>query len=140
MKRSILVLLLVACIIAVVADSAAARDPLRQGRRFERQEQPLRSEDYADLLDPGLRGLMESAAVDTYCVIWYDFESSNWQGWTRHDNTEQVDAFFHVDDFAGLGGGDFGGYHPLEGTRSMWCGARPNAGDPYFCSWQKAPG
>lgn len=64
-----------------------------------------------------------------------------WQGWTRLDNTVgQQDTFFHVDDFSGLGGGDFGRLHPLEGVRSMWCGVRPDPNDCYAASWQSPPG
>jgi hypothetical protein len=90
---------------------------------------------------PGLEPepLME-AAVDTYNIVRYTFDNHDWQGWTRVDRTGQVDTFFHVDDFAGLGGGDFGGLVPIEGLKSMWCGARPNPTDPYLCSWKKAPG
>ena len=87
-------------------------------------------------LDPGLLAQYTSAAVDTYCIVWYDFEPNDWQGWTRYDDTAQPDTFFHVDDFAGLGGG----YGPIEGTRSIWCGARPDTLDPYLCGWQSAPG
>jgi hypothetical protein len=100
----------------------------------------LNAAEFPELSDPGLRGLYESAAADTYCIVWYTFETNNWQGWTRVDFTSQNDTYFHVDDFAGLGGGTFGGLVPLEGTKSMWCGARPNASDPYLCSWINAPG
>ena len=55
------------------------------------------------------------------------------------DNTAQVDTFFHVDDFAGLGGGDFGRLVPIEGTKSLWCGTPPGD-DFYMCSWFNAPG
>jgi hypothetical protein len=72
--------------------------------------------------------------------VWYTFETNNWQGWTKIDFTSQNDSYFHVDDFAGLGGGSFGGLVPVEGTKSMWCGARPNTSDPYLCSWLNAPG
>ncbi|MFH1754511.1 MAG: FlgD immunoglobulin-like domain containing protein [Candidatus Latescibacterota bacterium] len=42
--------------------------------------------------------------------------------------------FFHVDDFAGLGGG----YSPLAGDQSMWCGARP--GSVELCGYKSLPG
>jgi len=42
------------------------------------------------------------------------------QGWTSADLTEQPQIFFHVDDFAGLGGA----LSPLAGTKSFWCGTR----------------
>jgi hypothetical protein len=93
-----------------------------------------------ELTEPALRTLSESAAVDTYCIISYDFEPASWQGWTKLDRTAQFDTFFHVDDFNGLGGGSFGRLIPLEGTKSMWCGIRPSPGDPYLCGFQSAPG
>lgn len=84
-------------------------------------------------------GMQAASAVDTYMIVWYDFDPMNWQGWTRVDNTAQADTFFHVDDFDGLGEGSWGMLVPLEGSRSMWCGARPGT-DPYMCSWENAPG
>ncbi len=83
--------------------------------------------------------LMAAAAVDTYCIVWFDFEQMDWQGWTSIDNTAQVDVWFHVDDFAGLGGGDFGRLVALEGSKSLWCGTPPGT-DFYLCSWFNAPG
>jgi hypothetical protein len=80
-----------------------------------------------------------AAAVDTYCIVWYDFEHMDLQGWSIIDETAQIDTFFHVDDFAGLGGGDFGRLQPIEGTKSAWCGMRPGD-DFYMCTWQSAPG
>ncbi|MCX5752802.1 MAG: T9SS type A sorting domain-containing protein [Candidatus Krumholzibacteria bacterium] len=125
------------CLIALLAGSGAARDVANSGLR------PVKAwsnEEFPELIDPGLRGLYEVVAVDTYCIVWYTFEQMNWQGWTRSDETAQRDTFFRVDDFAGLGGGSYGGLVPLEGTKSMWCGARPNLIDPYMCSWLEAPG
>ncbi len=45
-----------------------------------------------------------------------------------------------MDDFAGLGGGSHGLLAPIEGTKSMWCGTRPDENDRYLCSWYDAPG
>jgi hypothetical protein len=116
----------------------SARDIDKDQRRAMR---PWSADELVDpaLVDPGTRDLFNSAQADTYCMVWYDFEQMNWQGWTRHDNTAQIDTFFHVDDFAGLGGGDYGGLVALEGTKSMWCGTRPGT-DEYLCSWVAAPG
>jgi len=140
MKKSATVILLIACVVAAVSNLAAARDPLKQGLRINRSEQPLPPEEYQDLLDPGFRGLMESAAVDTFCIAWYTFEQMNWQGWTKLDVTAQRGDFWRVDNFSGLGGGSYGGLVAIEGTKSMWCGARPSTTDPYLCSWYDAPG
>ena len=126
-----------AAILAALVSTAEAREDRsiagRPARSEGRLEAPL--PDGIDSL-----GLYTAAAVDTYCTVWYTFETNSWQGWTRVDNTAQKGTFFHVDDFAGLGGGVHGGLMPLEGTKSMWCGVRPNTADPYLCSWAYAPG
>ena len=82
-----------------------------------------------------------AAAVDTYCIVWYDFETFDMQGWYVDDNDTGPGQgiFFHVDDFDGLGGGDYGRLVPIEGAKSAWCGARPTD-DYYMCSWNAAPG
>ncbi len=123
---------LVLCSLSVVS----ARDIRNDGLRFHEAEA-----DGSDpsAIDPGLQTLMAAAAADTYCIVWYDFEFMEWQGWESVDNTAQVDTFFHVDDFSGLGGGDFNRLHALEGTKSLWCGTRPGL-DFYMCSWYNAPG
>ena len=77
--------------------------------------------------------------VDTYNIVWYDFEDMNWQDWTRCDMTAQVDTFFHVDDFDGLEGGAYGLLVPISGSKSIWCGARPGT-DEYMYWWLYAPG
>jgi len=136
MKRSVIVVSALVVLLCIAA-SAFAREPVTRGLRPERA---WTQQEFPELTDPGLMGLVESAAVDTYCIVWYDFETMHWQGWSRLDRTAQVDTFFHVDDFAGLGGGSHGRLIPLEGTKSMWCGARANAADPYLCSWKDAPG
>jgi hypothetical protein len=135
--RKLLCLPLTFLLFVLCTECAAARDTANPGRR---PTIAWSSERALENIDPGLRGLYESAAVDTYCIVWYSFETNSWQGWTRVNNTAQIDTFFHVDDFVGLGGGSFGGLVPAEGTKSMWCGVRPNASDPYLCSWKRAPG
>ncbi len=136
------VIILILCACPLPARESAGTKPALM--------RPLTGEELVDpRLDGGeMRELLTSAQVDTYCIVWYDFEEMDWQGWTRVDNTEQVDRFFHVDDFAGLGGGSKGGLVPLEGTKSMWCGLRDwdhqVPGCPgsytYLCSWVTAPG
>jgi hypothetical protein len=136
MKKG-LVVLLGMVFVALLIGSVAARDAVKPGLR------PVRdwsAEQMAGENGLGPEALFESAAADTYCIVWYTFEQMNWMGFTRVDQTAQVATFYHVDDFNGLGGGDFGGLVAIEGTKSMWCGARPNLSDPYMCSWKKAPG
>jgi len=130
-------LLLCFCLVALLVGTVSARQTAKlpkQPFRIISSDAPLES------TDMDRRALNESAVVDTYCIVGYNFEPHSWQGWTRVDRTAQVDTFFHVDDFSGLGGGSFGSLVPLQGTKSMWCGARPNSSDPYICSWRRAPG
>jgi hypothetical protein len=61
-------------------------------------------------------------------------------GWMSVDRTAQTGTWFHVDDFSGLGGGLSGLLAPLEGSQSMWCGARPDAGNPVLCGYATLPG
>jgi hypothetical protein len=116
-------------------NDGAAREAAKPGLRPARADSEDRT---PGPVDPGLRGLYEEAAVDTYCIVWYDFEPMYWPGWTKYDCTAQKGTFWHVDDFAGLGGGSHGGLVPLEGTKSFWCGASGESGA--MCSWRDAPG
>ena len=118
---------------SIVPAREAANPRMREMKEISRAQS-------RGLVDPGLRDLYDAAAVDTYCLARYNFDFNNWQGWTPVDRTAQPDTFFHVDDFYGLGGGAHGYLVPLEGWKSMWCGARANSGDPYLCGWESAPG
>jgi hypothetical protein len=62
------------------------------------------------------------------------------QGWTSVDLTAQLGIFFHVDDFIGLGGGDFGRLTPIAGNQSMWCGTRLDSTSENFYSCEFLPG
>jgi len=72
------------------------------------------------------RGLFVSSAVDTYVLAEFDFGLINPdpQGWVSVDRHEEDGTFFHVDDFAGLGGGESGRLRPIHGEKSLWCGSR----------------
>ncbi len=116
-----------------------ARDRVNVDYHVWRYWSPEQYAGHLSEIDPGLREMYSSAAVDTYNIVWYDFEPMDWQGWTQVDNTAQHGRFFHADDFAGLDGGDFGRLVPIEGTKSLWCGARPDTSE-YMCGWYNAPG
>ena len=62
------------------------------------------------------------------------------EAWTTVDRTAQPIEFWHVDDFAGLGGGLSGFLAPLEGTKSMWCGTRGDPNDLTLCGYVTVPG
>jgi len=130
--RKALVALLSVCLLVCFIGSVSARDAVQNGLRIQR--------DVGDLgIDQGLSDMYNVAAVDTYCIVWYNFEPNSWQGFTQQDMTAQISTWFHADDFLGLAGGQYGRLYPLEGAISMWCGARPGS-DPYLCGWYFAPG
>ena len=134
MKRTVIVVLAAVLVVSLISISGA-KDTKKEQARFYR---PNYEADGMDIPGYETRTNLTAAAADTYCIVWYDFEGMDWQSWTQVDNTAQKGVFFHVDDFAGLGGGTFGRLVPIEGAKSVWCGARPT-GD-YSCSWASAPG
>jgi hypothetical protein len=80
-------------------------------------------------------------ASDTTVVASWTFDDgmggANPQNWTSFDRTEPgANLYFHVDDFAGLNAAD---YAPIQGARSLWCGARPCA-TPEVCNYLTLPG
>jgi hypothetical protein len=148
MKKT-LVLLLGVCFVGLLVGSIAAREaPVRPPYRMDVHEwiatHGPELNEAGLIIDPGLRSLYESAVADTYQIVWYDFEtavSPNLPaGWTKRDGTAQIDTFFHVEDFFGLGGGHFGLLVPLEGDQSMWCGVKDSPTADPFCGWINLPG
>ena len=141
MKSSLFIALAVILVATVFVPDAVQARPKEEDTKGLRPvvsvPDELRAEGEALLESMGMAPA--AAAVDTYCIVWYDFEHMDLQGWSIIDETAQIDTFFHVDDFAGLGGGDFGRLLPIEGTKSAWCGVRPGD-DFYMCTWQSAPG
>ncbi|HET6349646.1 MAG TPA: choice-of-anchor Q domain-containing protein, partial [Candidatus Krumholzibacteria bacterium] len=80
-----------------------------------------------------------SASTDTFNLFAASFESGTSctpMGWTMVDLTEQTGVYFHIDDYSGLEGF---GLTPLDGAKSLWCGARPSA-SPVMCSYLTLPG
>jgi hypothetical protein len=69
--------------------------------------------------DVSFEGLRVSAVADTTILAHYDFETGP-QGWVPVDMTEQPGRYWHVDDYAGLGGGSFGLLTPVRGNQSLW--------------------
>jgi hypothetical protein len=138
MKKALVVLLGV-CLLALFIGSVSARDV---DRTTVRKHKAVTDNEFGQVPFEGMvpDQYLTSALQDTYLIVKYDFETMNWQGWTRQDNTSQVSIFTHVDDFAGIEPGDWGLLTELEGEKSYWCGARPNESDFYLCSWVYAPG
>jgi hypothetical protein len=107
-------------------------------------------QDHADQFHAPIAGLNQintinrsAAGTDTTFLGSWSFDTGGIcdpQGWTSVDYTEQIGAMFHVDDFSGLNGGDFGWLVPLEGNQSLWCGLRPVPDDPELCGYAALPG
>ena len=132
MRKGLIPFLCLALLVSIAP--ASARDATNNGIRINRDAE-------LSVTDPGLDNLYSAAAVDSYCIVWFDFEPNTWQGWTRVDNTAQIGTWFHCDDFNGLSGGFAGRLVAIEGTQSAWCGARPTDGPfEYMCAWERAPG
>jgi hypothetical protein len=94
-------------------------------------------------LETGMQPARASAQAGTTFLGTWTFDvgpNCTNDGWTMVDRTVQIGAFWHVDDFAGLGGGTYGLLVPLEGAQSMWCGARADAGSMTLCGYSVLPG
>jgi hypothetical protein len=83
--------------------------------------------------------MFRDAAANTVVLGWYQFDSPGGlpdkQGWTEHDVSTQIAAYFHV---AGSAGG-CDPVTPVNGSKSMWCGRWAATGDPW-CNWATLPG
>ncbi len=130
------VLALVAPLILLAAPSLARRSvPAAPDRLRPAELAPAETTRRGDAY-PGV--LFASAAATTTVLYETRFDlgaSCTDAGWTRIDLTAQPGDFFHVDDFAGLPAA----YTPLAGTKSLWCGARPQSSGP-LCGYTALPG
>ena len=79
--RKALVLTLSVCLLALFIGSVSAREVNRSDRAVMRSWSDSEFTD-PGLLDAGIRDRYTAAQVDTFCLVWYDFEQMNWQGWT----------------------------------------------------------
>ncbi len=77
-----------------------------------------------------------AALPDTFVLGEWTFDAPGGgpdpQGWVGVDFNDWEEIYFHIDDFAGLGGG----YSPLEGNQSLWCGVRADTN----CRYGALPG
>jgi hypothetical protein len=137
--RHVLFPLLALCLILVTIGAPHAREPEKPQKRFFRE---WNREEFAglDIPLPGQpqpASMRLTAAVDTYTIVYFDFDPTGWEGFTVVDPRAQPGVFWHVEDYlepelAGLPG-------PLEGDKSAWCGAPP-AEYEYLCGWTNPRG
>jgi hypothetical protein len=92
------------------------------------------------------------AQLDTTVLIQMEFDSTgstcgmnstyppDGGQWTAHDATAQWGIHWHVDDYAGISPGYWGGLQPIEGNQSMWCGTREGVNPGVTCVYENLPG
>ncbi len=141
MKKLVLIALAVCIASAWVVSAVDARQV--------NKEQPRRVKETGMKttgLEPGgpaTASRFSVAAANTTVLASYTWNtgaSCVTQGWVTQDLTTQTGDYVHVDNFAGLAGGNYGLLVPLAGTKSLWIGARANAGDPNLCGYAALPG
>jgi hypothetical protein len=148
--RSVVAVVVVAACLGFCPDVCAGGDRAREIAvqktipkwRYAYAGMVRRSLDHTPPEEQGLP-LRAAAAVDTTVLAAWTFGAGlgcDVEGWTSVDRTAQEGTYFHVDDFAGLGGGDFGQLYPLEGNQSIWCGLRPGQTHPALCAYATLPG
>jgi FlgD Ig-like domain len=119
MRRAILTAVLIA---GLIAGSAGARKP---GEPIPTMEPPRNVGPRDGSLSPEPRFAI--AAANTTLLASYDFDNGGLcspQGWTVVDATEQVTTFWHVEDFVGANVNPGDSLAVLDGSKSLWCGAR----------------
>lgn len=91
--------------------------------------------------EPPRAPLPNPALLDTTALYQWNFDDGlggpDPQGWITAEELEQDGAYFHVDDFKGIGG-SFDRLIPIAGKKSMWLGAR--YATPGLCPWPLLPG
>ena len=136
MLRANLVILVLTVLAVSAADARRLPEPIRTS------ELPTA----VGPLDGSLPGTNDTrfalAATNTTVLASYSFDvggTCNAQGWTVVDATAQIGTFWHVDDFAGANVNVGDSYAPLDGSKSLWCGARA-ARDRTICGYVALPG
>jgi hypothetical protein len=141
MKNAVLFLVVIVTMIMTTASGARETESSREAEKLRMKA--LSGPAYPDPGNGRTVATQRAASADTTWLGYWSFDGAGGgcdsQGWVSADITEQIGEFFHVDDFAGLGGGSFGRLNPLEGDQSLWCGARPVATGP-LCGYAALPG
>jgi hypothetical protein len=133
-------ILVISLCLLLAASFALARNVDKGKAELDFRSEPATTDDNAP--DLGITP-QRAAAQGTTFLAYYTFDSGPncvTEGFLTNDRTAQTHDFWHVDDFVGLGGGLSGLLIPLEGSQSMWCGARPDAVDLNLCGYATLPG
>jgi len=135
MKKVLCRSLVLALGVTFVASAAFAKNVNRGLANYDRNQA---SSINGDVMDP--QSLASSAAQGTTYLYSASFDvgaSCTAAGWTTADMTAQSATYFHVDDF--VTGGALAGYAAIQGSKSLWCGARP-ANTAALCGYVALPG
>jgi hypothetical protein len=134
------VLVLSFCLLFALTSIAFARN-------VSVEEKQIRIKPVESLIDLDLplemQGLHATAQAETFILGEWTFDTfgaCDEMGWSRADLTAQDTCYWHIDDFAGLGGGSYGLLYSMEGLQSLWCGARPAPTILFLCGYAALPG
>jgi hypothetical protein len=139
MKKIVLIALAACCVSAWVS----AADARKASKETFRMTKDTGAKTPASIEGGTAPVRHTTAAANTTVLASYTWNvgaSCVTQNWVTQDITAQIGDFVHVDNFAGLAGGDFGLLVPLAGAKSLWIGARVDAGDINLCGYAALPG
>ncbi len=139
MTRIPVVLVCVLAALTLAAATVVAKSvPGKNLAQYKAMDAPLPE----DPPDPSYHSMYQAAAAGTTLLGWWQFDNllgqPDEQGWTRHDLTAYPDTTWHVDGSAG-GGPGCCPISPINGLKSMWCGACASGAPPY-CGYRTLPG
>jgi hypothetical protein len=138
MKKTLLVSLCLVLSISLVASLAFAKNTAGKYSTYK----PHRSVEKLNLPDQGGDQFQAVATATTTWLANYTWDSGPNcidDGWVSTDLTAQLDDYWHVENFVGMGGNYQGHIGVLNGDQSLWCGQRASSVIPY-CGYASLPG
>ena len=146
MKTQLFRLCVLMGLVLVISPAGAREGSSRKGAAYRPVEDLRGSHRFS--LDQDPSHFPAAAPGDTHILANYSFDagaSCVTEGWTTLDNTAQLADFFHVASTTGgeLTGGSFGSLVPLQGDKSLWCGAYgdyPTTPENAMCGYAAMPG
>jgi hypothetical protein len=139
MKKTLVVTL---CLLLIASFAMAKK--VDRGVTVNKRVEPVRTDNFI----PELGIQPRAAAQGTTQLCYFTFDSGPscvTDGFVSVDVTAQTGDYWYVatdndptDPW--LDGGSFGGLTPIEGNKSMWCGAAPDASSPTLCGYAALPG
>ena len=139
MKKVLCRSLVLALGMALVASAASAK---RGGGYADSQRESLTNV-RVDPMDRTMDGMSPATAALTTTTLYtqgFDVGAScSEAGWTKVDGTSQIAVFWHVENYAGANVNAGDSLAVLNGSQSLWCGARFSTTGP-TCGYLVMPG